>query len=59
MEWLAVFKDQNIAAFIADYTVAIAFLGGVITAACKYLIPGKKDDQFWQAIKENFKLVKK
>ena len=59
MEWLEIFKNENIVQAIADYTLALGFLGTVIGLACKYLIPGKKDDEFWQAVKDQFKLVKK
>jgi hypothetical protein len=61
MEWAAILellKDENIAKFLSDYTIAIGVIGGVIGVAVKF-IPGKADDAIWEEIKNKFRLVKK
>lgn len=61
MEWMAILellKDENLAKLLSEYTIAIGVLGGAIGVAVK-IIPGKTDDELWQAIKDKFKLVRK
>ena len=58
MIWLEFLKDENIAKFMSDYTIAI----GIIAAAIGIIVkrsPGETDDAIWEAIKNKFRLVKK
>ena len=58
MEWFELFNNQNLADFLADYSLAIGFVLAVAKVVAS-MTSSKKDDKIIAALEEKFSLIPK